>query len=243
MTTQNDDRCLNCQATLEGPYCSQCGQAKSARLIPFKEWVSDFLETFIDFDSKMLKTLKSILFHPGQATLDFAEGRRVSFSGPARVYIVVSAVSIAAMTLHGVFDASIGMLTSGLDASADFQKRISFLFPILNLLSPFLPAGILALVQRKQLFQLHLAFSLHFWTYLVVIWTPPIFFPQTSIWSLVAYVGVSLLSVGYLFMALRRVYAMPMLKRLAVCGAVMASVPLASILFMLLIFMLALMLS
>ncbi len=200
--------------------------------------MGDFLETFINFDSKILKTLKQVLLHPGQATLDFAEGRRAPFAGPARVYIVLSAVSIAVMTLHGVFDASISMVIPGLDADAVTQKAIQYLFPILNLLSPFLPAGLLALIQREQFFQLHLAFSLHYWIFLVVIWTPPIFIPQTSIWSLLAYSAVSLISVVYLILAHRRVYAMPMLKRLAICGVVLFSIPLASFLFVLLLLIL-----
>jgi hypothetical protein len=153
----------------------------------------------------------------------------------------MSAVSIAAMTLHGVFDASVSMIMP-MDADAGLQKTIQFLFPVLNLFSPFVPAGILAILQREQLFQLHLAFSLHYWVFLVAIWTPPIFIPQTSIWSLLAYAAVSLISVAYLFMAHRRVYAMPMLKRLAVCTALLFSLPLASILIMLLLFTIAFML-
>lgn len=239
MTIQNDNRCLNCQAILEGPYCGQCGQARTARLVPFRAWLGDFLDTFINLDSKLLRTLKRILLQPGQATLDFAEGRRAPYSGPLRLYIIVSAISIAAMTLRGVFEAGNGMMTPGTGVDTELQERVQFLFPFINLLSPFVTAGILSAFQRKQFFQLHLAFSLHLWTFMIAIGTPPIFIPTTSMLSLLAFAGVSLISVPYLFVAHRRVYPMPLLNRLAVCGAILFSVPLATTLFMVLLIMLA----
>ncbi len=239
MTAQSDERCLNCQASSEGPFCSWCGQAKSARLIPLRAWASDFIGAFVDLDSKLLKTLKRVFMQPGQATLDFAAGRRVPYSSPARVYIVVSAISIAAMTLRGAFSMDTSTVIPGSNADTDFHKRVQFIFPFVNLLSPFLTASFLAVFQRRQLYQLHLAFSFHFWTFLIAIATPLIFIPPTSIWSLVAFAGLSLISAGYLFVAHRRVYAMQLLNTLAVCGVLLLSVPLAAMLFTLLLFLLA----
>jgi hypothetical protein len=243
MTAQDDNRCLNCQATLTGPYCSQCGQARSARLVPFVDWAGEFLETCCNLDSKFLRTLKRILLQPGQATVDFAAGRRVPYTGPARVYIIVSAFSIAAMTLQGAFAPNSGMVIPGLNPDPDFQKTVQFLFPFVNLLSPFLTATILAIYQRKTFFQLHLAFSLHFWTFLIAAGTPLIYIPPISLWSLAAFAGLSLISAGYLFIAHRRVYAMPLLHRLVAWVLVLCSVPFATILFTLLLFLLAFALS
>ena len=236
---ESNDRCLNCTAILEGPYCSQCGQAKSARLIPFRVWMAEFVENFLSLDSKLLKTLNRILFQPGQATVDFAAGRRVPYSGPIRVYIIVSAVSIAVMALHGVFAAENGMIAPGVRPDADFQKRVQFLFPFVNLLSPFVTAAMLAILQRKQFCQLHLAFSLHFWTFLVAIGTPMIFLPPVSVWSLAATAGLALILMCYLYIAHRRVYATPMLDRLVACGVVFCSVPFAMIAFTILLLLLA----
>lgn len=227
--TAHHDRCLNCQSNLEGPFCSQCGQAKSARLIPVKAWMSEFSGAFLALDSKLFRTLKRVLLQPGQATVDFANGQRVPYSSPARVYIIVSAISIAAMTLSGTF-------SSNDDTTSDLAKKVQFLFPFVNLLSPFFTAGVLAVFQRQQFFQLHLAFSLHFWTFLVAIGTPLVLLPPDSIWMLIATAGLTAIAIGHLLIAHRRVYTMPVLKRLLICGAVLLSMLLTSVLIMFLLF-------
>ncbi len=228
------NQCLNCQADLGGDFCSQCGQAKSARLLPAREWASEFFATFLKLDSKLLRTTQQILFQPGQATVSFGKGHRVAFSSPARVYIIVSAISIAVMSLQGVFSQPV--VVPGLDAADGFQRRVQLLFPFVNLLSPFVTAGILAICQPRFYFQLHLAFSLHLWTFLVAIGTPLVFIPPTSIWSLVALAVLSLITTVYLFLAHRRVYVMQTPNRIIVCGIVLASVPIASFVFIAILF-------
>ncbi len=239
MTAQNNDRCLNCGSPLDGPYCSQCGQAKSARMVPLKEWAGDCIETCFSLDSKLLRTLQRVFFQPGQATLDFAGGRRVAYSGPARVYIIVSAISIAAMTLRGAFAAESGLVIPGSEPDEEFQKRVQFLFPFVNLLSPVLTAGILSVLQRKQFFQLHLVFSLHYWTFLIGVSTPLIFLPLASVWPVIAFAGLSLVSVGYIYIAHRRVFPVSLLRRLVACAAILFSIPLATVLFTALLYVLA----
>jgi len=243
MTEQKNksDRCLNCHADLDGPFCGQCGQARSTRLVPVMDWLGDFFGTFLKLDSKLLRTTKRILLQPGQATLDFGAGHRVPFSSPARVYIIVSAISIAAMTLQGVFSQPAAI--PGMDASADFQKKVQFLFPFVNLFSPFGTAAILAMYQRGLFFQLHLAFSLHFWAFMVAVTTPLIFIPPTSVWSFIAFMGLCIVSSVYLFLAHRRVYVMPTLHRVLICLILLLSVPLTCFLFGGALFFLAFLLS
>lgn len=243
MTAPDNECCLNCQTKLEGPFCSQCGQAKSARLNPIKDWIGDFSGAFLKLDSRLLRTVKRILLQPGQATLDFANGKRVPYSGPLRIFIVVSAISIATMTLHGALAPDNVVADPGnnlgVPADADYQKRVQFLFPFFNLLSPLVTAGILALFQRKQFFQLHLAFSLHFWTFMIAIATPLIFIPPTSIWVLVVFACLSIAVTWYFFVAHSRVYAMAVLNRILIGGVILSSVPIATIVITLLLAILA----
>jgi hypothetical protein len=157
------------------------------------------------------------------------------------VYVVVSAISIAAMTLQGTFSQAVNL--PGVDVDEEFQERVQLLFPFINLLSPFLTAGVLAILQPRFYFQLHLAFSLHFWTFFIAISTPMIFINPASIWSLVTFAGVFLISCAYLFFAHLRVYAMPMLNRLVIVMLLFLSVPLASLFFGFALFSIAAMLS
>jgi hypothetical protein len=185
--------------------------------------------------------MKETLFQPGRATVNFGKGHRVPYASPAKVYIIVSAISIAAMSIQSDF--GLGVAIPGLEADADFQKTVSFLFPFINLLSPFLTAGILVVLQRKFLFQLHLAFSLHIWAFYIAVATPILFIPQASIWAVVGFLTLCIVGVGYVFLAHRRVYNVPWYERFVVVGAVLLSIPVASLLFILFLFVLASLLS
>lgn len=231
------NRCLNCEANLEGPYCGQCGQARADRLLPFKAWLGDFFGSFLKLDSRLLRTVKEILFHPGRATVNFGKGRRIPFAGPAKVYIIVSAISIAAMTFQGTFTQDV--VIPGMEVDANFHKTFHFLFPIINLLSPFLTAGILVLLQPRFLFQLHLAFSLHVWTFYIALATPMVFIPPTSIWAAIGFLVLATVGAVYIYLAHRRVYNVPWYERLVTVGAIVFSIPIASLLFVVLLFGLA----
>ena len=221
--------CLNCGAHVSGDFCSQCGQASGDRLVPVSDWFKEFFESFLSLDSKLLRTLTKVLLQPGEATIDFGRGKRVQYVSPAKIYIIVSAISIAAMTIQGAFSGD--ALSMGVNLDREMQKKMQFLFPIVNLLSPFLTAGILALVQHRFYFQLHLAFSLHIWTFFVAVATPMIFIPPTSVWAIISFLALTLIVTGYLLIAHTRVYAMSIAQRLFSCCILVMSIPFASLLF------------
>ena len=239
--TEPSESCLNCQAKLDGPFCGQCGQARSARLVPFREWVGDFVGTFFKLDSKILRTLKKVLFQPGQATIDFGKGQRVSYAGPAKTYIIVSAISIALMTLTGGFgkDTTVpGMVVEG-----HVQKTIQFIFPFVNLLSPLVTAVVLAILQPRFYFQLHLAFSLHVWTFFVAVTTPTIFLPLDEVLAAAVFLSLIATTGIYLFWAHLRVYAMTLFPRSVICAILIANLFLTALFFAAVIYGIAVLIS
>jgi len=239
MIESNEEKCLNCAAQLSGEFCSQCGQAKGARLVPLTVWVSSFSEAFLSFDFKLVATIKQLLLRPGQATLDFAEGRRVKFTSPAHIYILLSAVSIAAMTFQGAFSPQNPSLVQEIQNNQEIQNRIQFLFPFVNLLSPFLTAFILAILQRKDYYQLHMAFSLHLWSFLILIGTPLIFVPPNAILWAVVFLILSVLLTWYVLTAHRRVYQVSKWKWIFNSLLLLLSLPLNCVLFLMLLVFLA----
>ncbi len=231
------EECLNCGASLSGPFCSECGQPKTAQLAPLNEWLGDFLDTFLNLDSKLLRTIKKILFQPGLATVDFGKGKRVPYSSPLKVYIIVSAISFAVMTLQSSFGTN-AFMPGGNGA----QQSIQLLFPVLNLLSPFITAAIMSVVQSKFYFQLHLAFSLHYWIFFIAITTPMIFIPATTIWALVGFSILCIVCSIYLFLAHKAVYVASPLERFVAWCAIQFSVLFAGFVFSFLLFAAAAML-
>ncbi|MEM9942127.1 MAG: DUF3667 domain-containing protein [Planctomycetota bacterium] len=229
MNANDLDSCLNCGAQLQGPFCHQCGQAKSAKLVPVKEWIGDFLESLVELDSKLLRTLKRVLFYPGMATVDFTNGKRVSYTNPFKVYIIVSAVSIAAMSFQGLFAVQAGQVQAGAEMDQELIQRVQLLFPFGNLLSPFLTAFLMKLVQPKNFYQLHLTYSLHFWSFFIAGYTPLIFLPPNQVLGAVANLIFIAWFLGYVYAAHRRVYSMRFVRRIFCYMTVIGSVVLAAI--------------
>lgn len=87
-------RCLNCGATLEGPYCHDCGQPVKGMIRQFRSVVGDFLDTVFEYDSRIWRTLVPLYFQPGTITLDFIAGRRVRYVTPFRLTFVMLVVAL-----------------------------------------------------------------------------------------------------------------------------------------------------
>lgn len=89
-TTENNQRCLNCDTPLMGKYCSNCGQ----RDLPARQDLGDlfinFISSFYSFESKFFKTFQYLLFKPGKIVADYNAGKRESFYHPARMYVFLS---------------------------------------------------------------------------------------------------------------------------------------------------------
>lgn len=89
---EGEPNCLNCDASLTGPYCSQCGQKRIPRRQTLGELFTNFVSSFFSFESKFLKTGKYLLLRPGRLPLDYNAGRRERHYHPARLYVFISFV-------------------------------------------------------------------------------------------------------------------------------------------------------
>lgn len=82
--------CLNCGTPLQGPFCHYCGQPDKSLVRFFPALLRELLEDFADFDSRFMRTIKPLLFKPGQLTRDYLDGRRFRYVPPLRLYIFSS---------------------------------------------------------------------------------------------------------------------------------------------------------
>jgi len=82
--------CENCGTDLRGHYCSNCGQAAIDYRRSFRHVIVDVLDSFLNWDSKFVRTIGLLLWRPGWLTNQFVDGRRVRFLHPLRLYLLVS---------------------------------------------------------------------------------------------------------------------------------------------------------
>jgi hypothetical protein len=96
--------CENCDQELRGHYCSNCGQPAVNYHRSFRHVVVDALDSFLNWDSKFLRSFGLLLWRPGWLTNQFIEGRRVRFVHPVRIYLIASIVFFLCARLVPIAD-------------------------------------------------------------------------------------------------------------------------------------------
>ena len=96
--------CENCGQELRGHYCANCGQAAVSYHRSFRHVVVDVLDSFLNWDSKFIRSIGLLLWKPGWLTNQFLEGRRVRFVHPLRLYLLVSIVFFLCARLIPISD-------------------------------------------------------------------------------------------------------------------------------------------
>jgi hypothetical protein len=94
-------RCPNCETPLSGPYCSSCGQRQLDLDRPFREIAREALDSFFDFDSRIVRTVWSLVSRPGLLTVDFLAGRRARSVHPFKLYFVMSLLLFIGLSFSG----------------------------------------------------------------------------------------------------------------------------------------------
>ena len=89
---EGERRCTNCGERLTGQYCYQCGQRDKHRLISLWELLRDLIGDLFEVDSRIWRTIFPLLFRPGFLTREYLSGRRVHYTPPLRMYLVLSLV-------------------------------------------------------------------------------------------------------------------------------------------------------
>lgn len=219
-------RCENCTAPLHGPFCAQCGQEDRPAVVPMGVWLRDATSDLLQLDVRLFTTLGLLLRQPGELTRRYLAGRWSEQTPPLRLYLIVSAVSIAAMSFFGILQIDAVLRdaqTEDLEAlrtffgvedphdplfQARFNRRLNTVFPIFNLITPFALSLALKLVYRRRLMQEHLVFALHYSAAFVAYGSVavPVFPYAPPSLQLALAVAMFVGMLGYLLLAMKHHY-------------------------------------
>lgn len=89
---RKEKNCLNCGATVSGPFCQQCGQENIVTQQHFGSLARHFVYDIFHFDGKFFATLGYLFSRPGFVPKEYTAGRRQRYLDPIRMYLFTSAV-------------------------------------------------------------------------------------------------------------------------------------------------------
>ncbi|MCF8277630.1 MAG: DUF3667 domain-containing protein [Flavobacteriales bacterium] len=95
----NNKVCSNCHAPIKAAhkFCATCGQEQRNLHIGFWELIKEYVSDNFNFDTRLMITLKYLLFKPGLLTQEFSAGRRASYVPPIRLYLFISFIGFLVM--------------------------------------------------------------------------------------------------------------------------------------------------
>jgi hypothetical protein len=211
--------CLSCGASLEGAFCSCCGEpAAHQGDLRLRHLTHDFLHEFTHLDGKIWRTLRALFFAPGCLTAEYWAGRRGPWIRPLRLYLVITALQlILASNASGPLGLRVWSDRAGQNfmvgqklqktetslVNEEVSHRIQTVYLWVRYLSLGIFSAASLLVYRKQqpYFGAHMIFALHYYAFLSVIAGVTLRVAPGASAVVIVTSGFA-----YLFLALRRVY-------------------------------------
>jgi hypothetical protein len=124
--TVHNATCLNCSATLIGPFCAQCGQhahesARSLHVLFHDAW-----HLFTHLDGRVWSTFAALLIRPGRLTREYFADHRARYVPPFRLYFIISVAFFGLASLTTGLSKLGTVHTGPLSAAdrADIQKDL-----------------------------------------------------------------------------------------------------------------------
>jgi hypothetical protein len=162
--------CLNCGASLVGAYCAACGQPAVDLAAPTWHVIREALAEVTDLDGRMLRTVRA-LASPGRLTVEFLRGRRASYIGPLKLFLLAGTILTTTWILTRGVDARFYNLSRGGSAGTyiDTVVRGSLAASVAVAVSSWVLGGRRRRLLDEAVFALHLVAALSVGA-AVVVW-------------------------------------------------------------------------
>lgn len=99
---EDSEKCINCNSTLSGNYCSSCGQKGIIKRLSIKTFFEDYLSRLFGMDTNFLRTLRDLSIRPGQVGRSFIRGNRVKYIGPVGYFFLITTFLILTYQFLGI---------------------------------------------------------------------------------------------------------------------------------------------
>ncbi len=83
-------KCKNCGHTIDGKYCSHCGQHSNVDRINLPNFLNEVSESVFQINKGFFYTLISLFFRPGKSIREFLNGKRKKHFKPIAYVLILS---------------------------------------------------------------------------------------------------------------------------------------------------------
>ncbi len=101
--------CPNCGKPLIGPYCAICGQPHNTHRRSLGHLAHEFVKDIASFDSRILRTIRALLWEPGELPKAFREGRTQRYVPSVRLYLFVTLLFFLFLSASGLAFIQLGL--------------------------------------------------------------------------------------------------------------------------------------
>ena len=92
--------CKNCKTQFTGKYCPNCGQSVYEFEKPFRFLIVDLAGNIFAFDTRIWKSMSSLIFRPGKFVEEYLSGYRARYMSPFRLYIFMSFIFFLLLSIY-----------------------------------------------------------------------------------------------------------------------------------------------
>jgi hypothetical protein len=153
--------CKNCDKPLPGQadFCPACGQSVKTVRRPWRDVFDELARELLDFDGRMLRSLRLLLTRPGFLSLEYINDRRLSYTSPIRIYLVISLVFF--FVLPSILpDSTLNNPTHKVSVD-QYSQAMFVLLPLFAL--------VLKVFYRQSYYLAHLVFTVHLFSAMFIV--------------------------------------------------------------------------
>ena len=188
--------CPTCKVSLASPFCAQCGEEPLAPAdLTVRGLAAKALHALTSIDARAARSARMLLQRPGELTLAWTRGIRKPYVAPFQLFLIANVLFFALQWLTGenVFSSSLdshlhhqdwselaqSLLAGRLEATHRSFEQYQAVFDravvlnakslILLMTVPFALLLPLAFLRERRPFMVHVVFSLHLYTFLLLV--------------------------------------------------------------------------
>lgn len=196
MTDSAHWTCPTCRVSVTTPFCARCGEEPLApRDLTLRGLTEKVFHAVTSIDARTARTGWMLLRHPGQLTLAWTSGVRKAYVAPFQLFLIANVLFFALqwLTSENVFSSSLdshlhhqdwsdlaqSLLARKLESTHTSLEQYELAFDravvlnakslILLMTMPFALLLPLAFFRERRPFMAHVAFSLHLYTFLLLV--------------------------------------------------------------------------